>query len=465
MPRFPCAILLPLLAASCGRAAPPQSPAGVPDATAAIDRVHLCVSGELLGKLEPCGCASGQLGGLARRIYQIRLQRNFDLLLEGGNLAEGGTELDLLKWFTAIQILSAGPAPYDAIGVGARDLELPFEEWCAMQQGLSPLVASDIQSDLATWPAKPFIEKRVRDHVVRIASFTMSAPQRLLEGPDPKIRLLPPDRAWERALEGADADALRIAMVHADDEASRRLASSLTPPPDLVISVDDAFHEPPDRPDLVGTVPLVRSGAEGRVLLDLTLARLPKGPRLGYATIPLEGSRTKPGAMTDPDVRRAILVHRTDVRDQGILKLLADENPTANGEAYVGSATCRACHEEAFSVWQKSAHARAWQTLEDAERDPERYGWPVTAYPDCVGCHTVGYRYKTGFAGPAETPDLRNVGCESCHGPGSAHAEDPETKLGKVGQGAPSGVCRSCHDFDQTPDFDYAKYWRLIEHE
>ena len=47
----------------------------------------------------------------------------------------------------------------------------------------------------------------------------------------------------------------------------------------------------------------------------------------------------------------------------------------------------------------------------------------------CVGCHT-GYdatvnATKHGFKGNARTP-MANQGCESCHGPGEAHANDPE---------------------------------------
>jgi Cytochrome c554 and c-prime len=47
----------------------------------------------------------------------------------------------------------------------------------------------------------------------------------------------------------------------------------------------------------------------------------------------------------------------------------------------------------------------------------------------CVGCHT-GYdgtvnATKHGFRANARTP-MATQGCESCHGPGEAHASDPE---------------------------------------
>lgn len=459
--RLALTVLLPvLLSTACGKAAPaPQQPEAQPD------RVHLCVSGELRGKLEPCGCASGQLGGLARRSYQIQLQNDYDLLLEGGNLVDGSTELDLLKWLTAVQVLCGGGRPYDAIGAGPNDLQLPFEDWCMMQQGLVPLVASDLECDLPIWPGKPFVEKVVRANIVRIASLTTAVPTALLEGKAPKLRQLPPAQGWARALVGAAPTTLRVLMLHAGAEVARQLARSLEPSPDLIVVVDSTYHEPPGQAEYVGTVPLVFPGVGGRMLLDLTLTRLPTGPRLGYAVVTLEGSKTKPGAMTDPDVRHAIMTHRQDVKERGVLEQLAETLPTPNGHDYVGNNVCRQCHEADYAVWAGSRHARAWQTLVDAEQDVKRFGWPVTAYPDCVGCHTVGYRQKSGFVDMQKTPQLSNVGCENCHGPGAWHAEDPAAhKLGKVGDGAPSLTCRKCHDFDQSPDFDYVKYWAKIAH-
>src|SRR5262249_57377371 len=40
---------------------------------------------------------------------------------------------------------------------------------------------------------------------------------------------------------------------------------------------------------------------------------------------------------------------------------------------------------------------------------------------ECIVCHTVGFAYTTGFADEKKTPLLKDVGCENCHGPGSAH--------------------------------------------
>ena len=152
--------------------------------------------------------------------------------------------------------------------------------------------------------------------------------------------------------------------------------------------------------------------------------------------------------------------HRHDVAQNGIRELLAARRPTPNGHDYVGSKRCMPCHIVAYQSWEKSAHSHAWATLEKAEAG-DRYGWPVTRYPDCVSCHTVGYRQRSGFVSPERTPDLRSVGCEECHGPGGQHVLAPQrTRLGEV----PLTKCNQCHDYEQSPDFDYEERWKKIEH-
>ncbi len=165
--------------------------------------------------------------------------------------------------------------------------------------------------------------------------------------------------------------------------------------------------------------------------------------------------------MEDKTAKQVILAHRGTVKDLGLREKLAGRLPTKNGASYVGSSACKECHQEDYEIWEETLHAEAWKTLEKAEVDPDRYKWPVTHYPDCVYCHVVGYYQKTGFINPEKTPDLAGVGCEECHGAASEHVKDP--KKHKLGPVHPT-KCTKCHDFEQTPDFDYNDYWQMIEH-
>lgn len=431
------------------------------------ERIHVVISGSMSGRLEPCGCASGQLGGLPRRFTYLGEIHGADLLIEGGDVADGHTPLDLEKAYTAVNVLFGMPMRYDALGVGPKDLELPLADWGGYLAAYdAPLVAADLEAGDTPFQPRAFVEKDVRGTKVRVVSLTTRLPERAADAPALPLKLLEPAAAWQRGLADAPAATLRILMVHAEPDRVRALARELQPPPDLAIGIDDTYHEPPASAELVGTVPVVFPGIRGRYLVDVQLGRTEQGAALPrYEVVPLRGSETKPDAGQDPAARKLLLDHRTWVADQKLREAMAGQRPTATGNTFVGSAKCGECHAQDLLLWQNSKHGKAWETLERAEKDPKRYGWPVTHYPDCVSCHVVGYGQQSGFVSPEATPDLRGVGCEQCHGAGSAHSAAPKTaKMGKVGNGAPSMVCAQCHDFEQSPDFEYGARWQRIEH-
>jgi hypothetical protein len=48
------------------------------------------------------------------------------------------------------------------------------------------------------------------------------------------------------------------------------------------------------------------------------------------------------------------------------------------------------------------------------------------------------------------------VGCESCHGPGSNHAKAPAKT--NIARGVDPKTCVGCHDRENSPQFDYDTY-------
>jgi hypothetical protein len=114
---------------------------------------------------------------------------------------------------------------------------------------------------------------------------------------------------------------------------------------------------------------------------------------------------------------------------------------TPQGAKFIGAKKCRLCHMNEYKTWSESKHAKNFDVLEGAER----------ANPDCLKCHTTGYGKEGGFVSESETPDLTNAGCESCHGPGSEHA-DAAKKAGEATgwekriNRVPQNVCVDCHN-------------------
>ena len=112
---------------------------------------------------------------------------------------------------------------------------------------------------------------------------------------------------------------------------------------------------------------------------------------------------------------------------------------------YVGDATCNACHSGIHENWAATGHAGALGTLAAEGMD----GNPV-----CLGCHTVGFTTSIANGGYDEqwVPRLANVQCESCHGPASAHAGDPEHV--KPIRNIQGELCASCHNGAHHPTGD-----------
>jgi len=178
-----------------------------------------------------------------------------------------------------------------------------------------------------------------------------------------------------------------------------------------------------------------------------------------------------------PEMKRLMAGYQDQLKLYGFaqLGLRPATSPLAeqNGR-YVGSLKCESCHEPSYDVWKHSRHAHAYETLET--QDP-----PRNDDPECVSCHVVGWHptkffpYEGGFESPEKTRRLKNVGCEDCHGPGEKHCTaelGSDMQLQKkyrkavriTKEQSKKEQCSTCHDGDNSPDFDFEKYWPLIEH-
>ena len=125
--------------------------------------------------------------------------------------------------------------------------------------------------------------------------------------------------------------------------------------------------------------------------------------------------------------------------------------PISQESPYVGASACATCHQQQYAIWEKTGHAHAMATLERKSQQFEN---------ECVRCHVVGFN-KGGFQSLISTPQLANVQCEACHGPGRAHTQAPAKGFGFME--TPVG-CVQCHTQANSPDFNFATYWPKIKH-
>jgi hypothetical protein len=142
---------------------------------------------------------------------------------------------------------------------------------------------------------------------------------------------------------------------------------------------------------------------------------------------------------------------------QANVKAAADKPvpPAPKGQAsYVGMEACADCHQDAVDYWKTTVHAKAWQTLVDRGQQFDY---------ECIGCHVTGWD-KPGGSNLAHNETLRDVQCETCHGPGSIHvAKGGEEKPSAVTLHPPKELCATqCHTTEHSDTFDYEPYLRDI---
>jgi len=119
---------------------------------------------------------------------------------------------------------------------------------------------------------------------------------------------------------------------------------------------------------------------------------------------------------------------------------------------YLGSSSCQNCHPKAYETWQKTKHAHAFNTLQQKEKQCDL---------SCIGCHSIGFKKPGGFCSVSQVGTLKDVGCESCHGPGEVHLNvlKNKSKDDLLFIRRPQvQVCQQCHTKEHSDLFNFNHY-------
>jgi hypothetical protein len=245
---------------------------------------------------------------------------------------------------------------------------------------------------------------------------------------------------------------LVVALVTLELEEAKALAKEV-PGIDVVLGGFGAVQTTEEIPAGPNTPPsrIVYAGNQGKKLGEIRVFLDPgKPPRLNPILVNLGRNVPDDAALMDLVTANRLAINEINRKEAPLVdvkKMMA----MYEGAAYVQSGACKDCHAEEYRIWEESKHAHAFRILEEKHQDYN---------PECVGCHTTGFRRPTGYVNAKSTPDLMNVQCESCHGPGKGH---PET-VGKGYGAANLDTCRPCHTAENSPDFDPTAYMVKIRH-
>jgi hypothetical protein len=443
----------------------------------------LVISGNQEGYLEPCGCAGldRMKGGMSRRytlVKQLRQKMGWPVVgLDVGNNAKGFGKQAELKFQIAVNAMNE--MQYSSVTLGQTDLHLPTDYVMSMTipaaaGGKTMFVAGNVglfTFDETLLPRTQLIKAGFKTiGVTAVLGKTYSA---ILAG-NANLKIEDPEKLLNQAVPLLKSKAnYLILLANATHQEAVALAQKY---PDFNLVVcSDGGAEPPNKPEKIGNgTNLVVVGEKGMYAVVLGF----------YSDHPLRYQRVTLDSRfaSSPEMVALMAAYQDQLKDLGLsgLGIRPLDNPlkATNGD-YVGSESCKSCHEESYRVWKKSPHSRAFATLKAAVP-------PRNFDPECVSCHTVGWHpteffpYKSGYLSEKETPKLINVGCEDCHGPGQFHvrAENQGTpaeqaqfrKASVITKEEMADVksrkrnCLSCHDSDNSPEFKFDLYWPYVKH-
>jgi len=404
-------------------------------------------TGNELGQLKPCGCSGGQLGGLDRRYAVFNTVKPENrLIIDTGSLVVDSSEQNLIKFNIIVQAYSQ--LGYDLVSLTSRDISIAqqaglLDGLCSIAGCITAAAADDIKM-----PSKFTKKFTLNGTSLDVTVVTADTQDEIARLPDllssQSVNILITSRSDAQAVEEVSQLKLVDCMIvapHSDE-------------PMLLSDPNDKFL-------------VIAAGRIGKYVgkIQIALQNPSVKPRLSFS--PLEVAEDLPQHQPLVELYKD---YQKMLKDANLL----DKFPRfvlPDNLGYVGSKYCKLCHDYEYEKWMtspqvfipgltkqadvNSRHSDAWSTLVDVNSDYD---------PECVVCHVVGMKYQTGFISPEKTPQLIEVGCEECHGPGSEHVRT----LGAAETAGPMSTCTDCHTIEHSVNyenyqkqyFEKAIHWR-----
>jgi hypothetical protein len=491
------------------------------------------------GYMLPCGCSEPQLGGLERRYNFLRLlkDRGWSVVaLDVGDVAQkegiqGPVKLPNIqgmpKYVTSMSALKA--MGYTAVGIGEYDASLTLLAALgnfALNEDRPRVLAANVQGADTAFPGQlfpwqeamevdaekpgglaikagatavigPTVQRKIREPGVTFAPLTRVVLQNTLADMK-KAGIEFPVLLYQGLINGAKGGV----------PATEAVACAQAFPEIPVILCLSEEDEPPGNPHYVtqpngAKTAVVSLGHKGKYVGVLGVWRTGKADHpfdLKYQLVELGPEyKTPPGQEKSHPILELMEMYTQNLKKENYLgrygqtkhelQVLAAvpglKNPGKEGEpTYVGTMVCKKCHEPAYDVWKHTPHHEAYKTLVEKATRPSNRQFDA----ECIVCHTVGFGRQGGFTDAQKTPHLENVGCESCHGPGSLHVKNPNNdewrkrmnlawwkdpaapldpaaearRLGRI-----DDFCQKCHDHDNDVTWihgAFARKWPKIAH-
>jgi hypothetical protein len=444
-PRAGALSMLVLLATACGKSSS-SPPLDLP----------VYFTCDTHGRLEPCGCFTGQFGGLTRLKTVLDAEAPAGALrVDVGDAAAGREDYDLIEYRYMLRAFAE--MNYDVLNIGAREAQFTAAQLRELKAiSPTPIISANLLDKNSRQPI--FDSYRiVQRGAFRVAIIGVLDPQ-AEENPGDGLAVGDMESAVERSLDQLRGKAdLIVLLAFADEAALGRLAQEFY---ECKVILGGKVSQPAQ--ELIrqnrSVIYFVTNESRALGILRLRLAR--------GAALEVTGNEIR---LLHDQIPQAAAFHQLmqGYRDEIRRARLAVDDPNSFGAdavpgvrtvaSYAGTETCLACHPSAAAVWKDSPHAHAFGTLLSPKADAD---------PKCIGCHTVGFGRYSGYRREFGATKLANVGCESCHGPGSLHVRQREgdRTVNFTFRALGAGDCAKCHYGEFSRPFDWDQFWPAIKH-
>jgi Cytochrome c554 and c-prime len=435
-----------LLLAGCGRTSSPP--------TVALPIYFTC---DTDGRLEPCGCFTGQYGGMSRLKTVLDAEAPPESLrVDIGNAAGGHQDFDLIEYEFMLSAFAA--MKFDALNIGQREAQFSAGQLRGIKSATPvPIVSANLLDAASGLPI--FGSYRiVQRGAFRIAIIGVVDPRGMDGKPGSGVAVGDMESAIDRSLTELRGKADMVVLLAFTNEATlTKLAQEYY---ECQVILGGKVAQPAQQLVTENRSLIYYVTNESRALGILNLKLTQGAPvqatsneiRLMRDTIP-----------QDPGIGQMVQDYREKVRHTKLAvddpqNLSADMVPGVRALAtYVGTEQCVACHKTAATIWATSAHAHAFAALVDRKADAD---------PRCIACHTVGFGDASGYRRDYGASKLVNVSCESCHGPGSLHVQEKQgdTSISFTFRPLDAGDCMKCHYGEFSRPFKWDLSWPQIQH-
>ena len=412
---------------------------------------------DVRGRLVPCGCFTGQLGGLTRIATLFGKDDAADeLRVDVGDAIAGGADFERIE-YRYIQEAFA-KMRYAALNVGWREAGLSAAQLREIKAHAAvPMVSANLL-DKATGAPLFDTHKIVRRGGWRIALVGVLDPRGLGDALGEGLAVEPMDVALGKLLPKLRGQAdFIVLLAFADEAAMANLARQFY---ELDVILGGKVQQPSQKLVKENRSVILATTNEARAVGTLTVRLLSPGH---VEAVKGEITLVSDSIPQDEEIGALAEAYRAEVRKTKLAiddpaKLAEDMVPGVKATAtYAGTQSCAACHATAMTAWQGSGHARAFATLVARQADAD---------PNCIACHTIGFGTASGYRREFGEAKLVDVGCESCHGPGSGHVEQRRAGGEVTARFHPVGAgdCRKCHHGEFSRPFEYDKFWPVVAH-